>query len=199
MSRFRGIYRGVFSRLFDDDDYQALSAPARLTFLTLRLCAQAGPAAIFRYHLGVLEEQTGLPAAQLEQAFRELEAGRWIVREGRIVWIRNGLRHDPHLRLSDPKHVAAVERAVASLPKLGIVLSFCDYYGIARPFKDPSKTLDSPSEESSEQRVGAGKKEKEDEDRGGVGGGVGGGQGGSGPSEAWTRAVERSKAGWSLK
>jgi hypothetical protein len=43
--------------------------------------------------------------------------------------------------LADVKHRKAVERAISELPKLEIVLRFCDYYQITRPFEGPSKTL----------------------------------------------------------
>jgi hypothetical protein len=57
-----------------------------------------------------------------------------------VLWVVNGLRYDPSLRLADPKHRIAVTRAIASLPHLNIALRFCDYYGIPRPFDAPSQT-----------------------------------------------------------
>lgn len=136
----RGVYRGVFSSLADDPDFQRLSPHARLVFYTVRLCKQAGPAAIFRYYLAVLMAQTGLSARALDGALGELERGSWIEREGVILWVRNGLRYDPHVRVRDPKHRKAITRHLAELPKLMIVLRFCDYYEIERPFEDPSRT-----------------------------------------------------------
>lgn len=139
----RGAYRGIYCSLLDDPDFQRLSAHARHVFLTVRLCAQAGPAAIFRYYPSVIAEQTGLTAAQVEHALTELAQGErpWIVREGVVLWVRNGLRHDPTMRLSDRKHRVSVVRALDGLPKLKIVLTFCDYYQIARPSEGPSVTL----------------------------------------------------------
>lgn len=136
----RGVYRGIFSALPDDPDFQRLPPSARLVFYTVRLCKQAGPAAIFRYYPVVLAEQTGLAPKALEAALVALERGAWIEREGVILWVRNGLRYDPSVRLSDPKHRKAIERHLAELPKLDIVLRFCDYYQFARPFEGPSKT-----------------------------------------------------------
>jgi hypothetical protein len=140
----RGLYRGVYSSLPDDPDFQRLTPHARLVFLVARVCSQAGPAAIFRYYPELLMVQTGLRGAVLETSLQELERENWIYREGPILWIRNGLRHDPTMRLSDRKHRKAVERAVECLPRLSIVLRFCDYYGIARPFEAPSR-VGSPS------------------------------------------------------
>ena len=139
-SMTRGTYRGVYSSLFEDPDYQVLSPEARLCLLTARQCRQAGPAAIFVCYPAVLASQTGLTNDKVDAALSELETAGWIVREGLVLWVKNGLRYDPSMRLADKKHRRAVERAVSELPKLKIVLTFCDYYGITRPFEAPSKT-----------------------------------------------------------
>lgn len=145
----RGVHRGVHSALLDDPDFQRLSTDARLALYTVRLCKQAGPAVIFRYYPALLSAQSGLSPRRLEAALVELEAGRWIAREGVVLWVRNGLRHDPTMRLANRKHRAAVDRAVAELPHCQLVLTFCDYYKIAKPFEshsigDPGLTLRRP-------------------------------------------------------
>jgi uncharacterized phage protein (TIGR02220 family) len=129
----RGVFRGVSSVLFDDPDYQRLSTAARCLLVTLRLCRDAGPAAIFEYATDKLMRQTGLGPRPLETAFQALEADRWIEREYPIVWIRNGLRYDPLVRLPDPRHKAAVLRSIYLLPRLRIVARFCEYYEIVGP------------------------------------------------------------------
>lgn len=130
----RGVYRGVYSSLPDDVDFQRLSPEARLVLYTCRLCSQAGPAAIFRYYPEILGRQTGLKPKQIESALTELERETWIVREYPVLWVRNGLRHDPHMRLSNVKHRKSIETSLRSLPRLHIVASFCDYYGLPLPF-----------------------------------------------------------------
>jgi hypothetical protein len=146
----RGTYRGIFSALVDDPDFQRLSARARHVFLTLRVCPQLGPAGIFRHYPAVLAEQAGYDLDEIEKALSELAAGRWIIREGPILWLRNALRHDPSIRLSDAKHRKTVYRWISGLPKLGIVLTFCDYYEMARPFEGPEKALPRPSAQEKE-------------------------------------------------
>lgn len=135
----RGVYRGIYSSLPDDPEFQQLSSDARLVLYTCRLCRAAGPAAIFRYYPELLMIQTGLTSKALARAFEGLERGGWIMREGVVLWVKNGLRYDPSIRLADTKHRKSVERAVFSLPKLQIVLTFCDYYGITRPFQGPTE------------------------------------------------------------
>jgi hypothetical protein len=150
----RGIYRGLYSSLIDDVDYQRLTPPARLVLLTLRLCTQAGAAAIFRVYVVLLAEQTGLEVLEVEKALSELAGSPspekpWIYRDGPVVWVRNGLRYDPTLRLSDEKHKKSIERAVAALPQLPIVASFCRYYQITSPFDGSGEGLGGRSEDLS--------------------------------------------------
>jgi hypothetical protein len=150
----RGVYRGLFSALLDDPDFQRLTPSARLVLLILRLCAQAGAAAIFRAYIGTVAEQTGLPVEDVETALGELERSPspqrpWIYREGGVIWVRNALRFDPHVRLADDKHRKAVEKAVQGLPRLSIVAKFCSYYGIASPFDGSPEILRRPSEDPS--------------------------------------------------
>ncbi len=149
----RGVNRSLYAGIFDHPEFQALPAQARHVLLTTRLCAQAGPGAIFTCYPEVLARQTGLPARHIERALKALEAAGWIQREGLIVWVVNGLRYDPSMKLADPKHRKAVTRSIASLPKLEIVLKFCDYYEITRPFDGASKTKTTSALPKTEYRV----------------------------------------------
>lgn len=132
--RSRGVYRGIFSALPDDPDFQRLTPNARLALYTCRVCAQAGPAVIFRYYHELLCAQTGLRASALEAALVDLESGVWIAREGVVLWVRNGLRYDPYINLSNEKQKASVTRWLEGLPRVALVLKFCDYYEIGYPF-----------------------------------------------------------------
>mgnify|MGYP001573649848 CR=1 FL=1 len=142
----RGLYRGVYSSLFDDPDYQKLSAHARLAFLTLRLTSQAGAAAIFVYYASVVAQQSGLTRRALEKAIVELASANppWLYRQEPIVWLRNALRNDPSMTIDSPKHRKAVEKSVSALPKLDIVAKFCDYYHLPKPFGSLSNPIHIP-------------------------------------------------------
>lgn len=130
----RGVYRGIYSALADDPDYQELSAKERLVLLTARICKQAGPAGIFRYYPALLAAQTGLSLKDIELALGGLGHADWIRHEGPILWIRNALRHDPSMHLKNKKHLHAITEWLKELPRLQIVLDFCRYYEIAQPF-----------------------------------------------------------------
>jgi len=136
----RGVYRGIHSSLLDDPDFQRLSARARHVLLTARLCKDAGPACIFRYYPEMLMRLTGYSRRHIEGALQELSQGAWVYSDGAVLWIRNGLRHDPQLRIGDKKHLKAVLRQLDGLPSSTLVVRFCEYYKIKRPFNGPSKT-----------------------------------------------------------
>ena len=130
----RGVYRSIYSALPDDPDFQKLTSDARLTLLVARVCGQAGPAAIFRYYPELLQAQTGLSAKRLEAALCTLEQAQWISREGVVLWIRNGLRHDPTTTLANVNHRKAVMNWLSGLPKVALIVTFCDYYSLPYPF-----------------------------------------------------------------
>jgi hypothetical protein len=154
MTDGRGLFRGLYSAMVEDYDYQALSSAARLVLLTLRVCPQNTAASMLRLYPHVLMAQTGYRLPVLRGAIAALVKGRWIECEGPwellsgpcLVWIRNGLRFDPSLRLADRKHRLAVERALAAFGDTPLVARFREYYGITRPLEDPSKGLRRPLE-----------------------------------------------------
>jgi hypothetical protein len=145
----RGTYRGIYSSLPDDPDFQQLTPQARLVFYTLRCCAAAGLGCIFRYYLDLVAAQSGLPANQVRRALSELQAADWIRIEEPILWIRNGLRYSPNISLADEKHRKAIQWAIAALPHREIVLTFCEYYDLPRPFPRPSVGASKQEEEKS--------------------------------------------------
>lgn len=137
----RGVFRAVYSSLLDDPDYHALPTDARLLLLTLRLCRDAGPAAIFRYYPGKLAIQSGLSERAVVRGLDCLATHGWIAYRYPIVWVRNGLRYDPSVSLANPKHVTYVTRVLEELPNSEIVRRFCDYYEIAYPSERVSQSI----------------------------------------------------------
>ena len=116
-------YRSVFSRLFDDPDYQKLSQRARHLLLTARQCRSAGPAAIFRYYPETLAHQTGLtipgeggPRGTRGRRVAHLRRGRAVGKE------RLALRsvHDAGEREAPEGHLEWARQAteVACRPKV---------------------------------------------------------------------------------
>jgi hypothetical protein len=151
----RGVYRGVHSMLLDDVRFQRLSPEAHLVFLTLRICRDCGPACIFRYYPEVLVKQSGYRQTPevVERALDELVQERWVQHDKKrfVIWIVNGLRHDPHIRLSDKKHLASVLRQLDGLPPSPLIAKFRKHYKLGDPSKGHRRPgAVSPSEKHSE-------------------------------------------------
>jgi hypothetical protein len=160
----RGVHRGVYCVLVDGPDFQALAPVTRHVFLTARLSPQAGPACIFRYYPEVLARQTGWPRAKVDGAIRELVEAGWAQFEDGILWLVNGLRYDPTMRLSNRKHRAAVLRALKGLPRRPIIVRFCQYYNLQRLYDslsiaNPVLAHDGPPKKTEETRSNPNKPE----------------------------------------
>jgi hypothetical protein len=153
----RGVYRGIHSSLLDDPDFQRLTPRARHVLLTVRLCVEAGPACIFRYYPEVLCRRTGYSRRHLNDALTELEQAQWIVLDADVLWIRNGLRHDPHIRLSNPHHVDAAVRQIEALPSSSarLIAKFCQYYKIGKAIDTLPHSPEGvpPQEEEKEEEI----------------------------------------------
>jgi len=132
----RGHYRAIHSVLIDSPEFLSLSPDAKLLFYTLRLCTENNMASIFLFHRECLPRRTGLTAKEVEAGFTELEIAYWIAYQDGILWIRNGLRFDPNVHLTNAKHLIAVERVVNGLPKSEIVAKFIRYYSLSDSLLD---------------------------------------------------------------
>lgn len=124
----RGAYRGIRVVLIDGKDYQALTPNAKLLLLTLKLmCGQAGICVIPALHF-TLEEHTGIRSEDCVFVMRELEEHGWVKRERNIVWVIDGLKHEPGYAKGNPNHQKALLKYLDSLPHLQIVEDFRTYY-----------------------------------------------------------------------
>ena len=122
----RGECRSIRRVLLDGPDFQRLPERARWAFVALKL--NAGPTGIDVLYPDALApqlaRQTGMPVRAVRLALDALEAGGWIRREANLVWIVGHLKHDPHMSSKDRKHRMAVQRAIASMPRLELVRGF---------------------------------------------------------------------------
>ena len=134
MTDREGGYVDVMYRLATDPDYLGLSAEARLVLLTLMLLLhECGPATGFgRLNMEDLVESSGLDHAACVAALDELcskpsQKKPWLVKEGRLLWIRNMFRFQGSYR--HPRTLAAVLRRVESeYGKTSIAKAFVAHY-----------------------------------------------------------------------
>lgn len=126
----RGIWRAIYVSLWDDPEFLKFTRVEKLVFLNLRTGPQCNLPAIFRYSLDMVIMQTRTKSSSVRLALRTLSEKNWIKTEAGIVWIKKGLKYDPNVTLTNPKHMIAIKNAILSLPKLQIVRDFIDYYKI---------------------------------------------------------------------
>lgn len=143
----RGHYRAIHAVLVDSPEFQDLSPEGMAVFLQVKL--RLGASGIGVLGTGAVQDALPKMRERVPEALAELDSGEWTRREGSVIWLRNGLRWDPHISLEHAKQRTGVEAHLRSLPRLQIVLDFADYYGLACPFQKPitkaSERLSRPS------------------------------------------------------
>lgn len=163
----RGEYRSIRTVLIDGPDFQRLTPAARLTFLCVKLNLGPWGIAVFRGAVSALAEQTGYDEPQVSRALAELEAAGWIRRDRNVVWVVNGVTHEPAFSHRDEKHRKALHAHLATLPRLPIVMAFVEHHPewfpngingdaptrpIARPLEGPSKAPGSTEDDDEDRR-----------------------------------------------
>ncbi len=121
-----GAYRRIGTGLVLDFDFQDLSAHAQLALFQIKLAL--GGEGIGEYDATMLRRRCpALTLDEAEDAMGQLERTGWIHQERGYCWIVNGLRYDG-LNPRNPKHRTAVERHLATLPKLQMITEFRRHY-----------------------------------------------------------------------
>jgi len=135
----RGVYRAIYTNIWDDPDFRSLSPEAKLVFLNIRTSPLSNMPCIFSFYIEPIEKQAGLSRKVIQKALDALCRSRWIAIQDGLVWVRNGLKYDPNISLKNPKHVEAIKKILLGLPKSNLVMDFCDYYGIHIPYHIPNR------------------------------------------------------------
>jgi hypothetical protein len=138
MSNDRGEFRGIYTALIDSQEFQDLSADARLVLFVLKL--SLGKSGIAVLYPGILPDRTGLPMERVSDALDELHESGWLRSEKNVFWLRNGLRFEPGEPISSPNGRKGIENHLRAFPKLPMVAEFARYYALEPPFADPPET-----------------------------------------------------------
>jgi hypothetical protein len=129
----RGSFRAIYCALVDGPDFQAFSPGAKLVFYTLKMTLGPSGIDVVPALVATLVERTGADTTQIEKALAQLESAGWVKRERNVIWIVDGLRHEPSFSLTNQNHRQKVRNHLDGLPRLGIVDDFRRYYSIAPP------------------------------------------------------------------
>lgn len=131
----RGVYRSIYTSLWDDPEFLELSSQERLVLIYLRTSPLSNIPCIYRFYREAISDHTGLEYSLCDSLLNSLSHRGWIEVEKGIVWVRNALKYDPAISLKNPKHVEAIRKAIMGLPKLQIIINFCTYYKLEIPYR----------------------------------------------------------------
>jgi hypothetical protein len=112
--------------------------------VTLKIHSDNNIVEIFPVFVEDLCLRTALSPEKVSEALEDLRRSGFIRRESGFVWIRNGLKYNPSISLSNDNHLKKIERELNSLPKLNIVNSFCRRYGLKYDRKNRTLTRSHP-------------------------------------------------------
>ena len=120
-----GEYVRLYRGLFDDPEFLAMPAPARLLFLVLK--GILGRIGIGVLYFEQIQSQTGLTDVQIQKSLRLLQKSPkwWVKREGYVYWIRNDMMHENVTRKNEIQQIVMKN---AGLPPCDLVREFRSYY-----------------------------------------------------------------------
>jgi hypothetical protein len=154
----RAEYRPVTTALLTEAGYQRLTAPARLTVLTLKVMLPGVGIATVPALPHALAELTGLEVAAVEAALAEVEAGGWIQRDGGTVWLVEGLAGEPSWSAASPLTRRGVQKHLAGIASGKLRAAFQERYqefSESSPLKGPSIPPSKGASEAPSKEVGA--------------------------------------------
>lgn len=133
----KGSYRSIYSALWDDPEFQGFPAATQLVFLHLRTCPECNWPCIFPFYQSTLYERLqSVRTSDITKAWDTLchppshPSSPWIIYERPLLWIVKGMKNEPSFSPTNPNHVSGVISLLRSLPKLGIINRFAEYYGL---------------------------------------------------------------------
>ena len=129
----RREFRSFYCDILDSDEFQALSADAKVVLFTLKL--KLGKYGIRRLRERSLAFDCGELNNGLAPALTELSDGGWLQTDGKVWWLIDGLKNEPKTAMNwaIESHVNALCEYVESLPDCEIRTNFAKKYSSRIP------------------------------------------------------------------
>lgn len=158
----RGEYRAIHAAIITEPEFLSLSVPAKCLWFVLKLKLGMSGINHLPAHQHQLRQLSGMTLQMIAKAKNELRP-HWLLWEGDILWLRNGLRWEPKISLDNDNHRKGVLNHLSGLPAQPIVKAFCDYYELPDIYngKVTAMPLECHSNGIAYQEVGSRKQGKE--------------------------------------
>jgi len=158
---YKGSYRSIYTRLYDDAGFQRLQPRERDVLKTLRTCPAVNLPVLYRFTWEELALWTGYTQVALKRSVATLERAGWVVCRYPVVWVRNGLKFDPTFATNNKDQVTALYKALLDVPHSEVVGMFLKHYSLPRgPLTPPSPPSDLPPDSKDSESEKESEKEK---------------------------------------
>jgi hypothetical protein len=142
-----GSWRSFRMKLFHGRDFRKLTPTAKLVFFFLKGIAGRYGVLIEYDSAAKLAAMTGLSRDEVETALVELETevadratGKtWVEREENVIWVVDGLKHEPAFRADNWPHCRGLVDHLASFPNLPILQRFRQHYAALVAYGEETK------------------------------------------------------------
>lgn len=121
-------YTSTYSTILDSPEFERLSLYAAACWWALKHCPENNQLGLFVFFNEQVRHRAKIPPEKVQDAIRELERERWIVTDGRWVWLRNHLKFDPHYSPDNPNHVKGLVAKIEALPRMPLLAQLVGYY-----------------------------------------------------------------------
>lgn len=125
----RGDFACLYRAYVDAPEFDALNLEeASVLTHGLILSPENNRPGFFQVFPEAVAHRAKVDVARVEPVLARLEADRWILREGRWLWIRNAIRYDPFYHPANPNQVLGLVRFLGTLPRCALLASLIRYY-----------------------------------------------------------------------
>jgi hypothetical protein len=115
----------IETAIWSDPDYVGLTPHAKLVYLWSFTNPRCGMAGLYKVMPAAMQMETGLTPKQAEAALTELEEGRFVFFDGRVLWVRSRVKH---LRSKSDTIAKSIASDVASVGRHAYVPEFLNMY-----------------------------------------------------------------------
>jgi predicted phage-related endonuclease len=119
-------YRQIHTHIWDDPDFEELSADARLIFIWAFSNRHRNEACLYTITVKKISNETGLSTVKTKQALQELVKAEMIGYDfdEQIMWVKNALKY----QTINPNCLRAVKKDLESIGRHYLVKDFIEHY-----------------------------------------------------------------------